>query len=65
MSQASEEMLDAMWCLVVVGTDVEAIILLYSALIGARVRVACSFLVRYFSELLIGRGRSSNTILFF
>ena len=28
-------------------------------------RVARSFLVRSFSELLIGRGRPSNTILFF
>ena len=33
MSHASEEMLDVMWRLAAVGTDVETSVLLYSALI--------------------------------
>ena len=35
MSQASDEMLAIMWRISAVGTDVEASVLLYSALIGA------------------------------
>ena len=70
----SEEMLNIMWRLTAVGTDVETSVLLYSALIGAYeskypdlncARVARSFLVMYFSKSLIGCGILSNTIFFF
>ena len=62
MSWASKEMLDVMWHLAAVGTDVEPRSLQYPDLNCAR--VAHSFLVRSFSESLIGCGRSSNTIFF-
>ena len=35
MSQATEEMLDVVWSLAAVGTDIETSVLLHSALIGA------------------------------
>ena len=71
MSWASEEMLDVMWRLAAVGTYVETSVLLYSALRSLQypdlncAKVAHSFMVSYFSESLIGCGRSSNTIFFF
>ena len=74
MSWASEEILDVMWRLAAVGTDVETSVLLYAALIGAYefsisgsyLREGGAFLPgQFFSESLIGCGRPSNTILFF
>ena len=63
MSRTSEEMLDVMWHFTAVRTDVEASVLLFSVLYESMslqypylnwARVARSFLVISFSELLIG-----------
>ena len=60
----SKEMLDVMWRLAAVGRDVEASILLYSALIGVYNILILTGRGWNIPSWLFGRGRSSNTILF-